>query len=438
MPEPTRTAAVLSLGDELTLGQTLDTNSAWISDRLTALGVRILEHLTLPDDFDAIADALERLIGSVDLIVTTGGLGPTADDLTRDVLAEVAGEDLVRDDEALGWVRAWFKGRGRDMPKGNEVQALRPRSARCLRNDQGTAPGLAMRIGGRAGSGGGATDVVALPGPPRELAPMFEREIGGIVRANPAFTIAVRALPTFGLGESSVAELLGELMDRGRNPMVGTTASRGVVTCRVRYEGPPAGADRALDDTEREIRERLGAAVLRTGGAAESLVEVVLELLRVRSQTLCTVESCTGGMVGEEITTPAGASDVYLGGFVTYSNELKRALVGVPAGLLDEHGAVSAPVAEAMARGGLERTGADHALAITGIAGPTGGREDKPVGTVWVALASRGHERADVRRFRFMGDRDNVRGWAARVAIGMLRLRLIGEDMALLGEVERA
>jgi len=437
MPEPTRTAAIFSLGDELVLGQTLDTNSAWLSDRLTALGVRIIEHTTVADDFDAIADAFARLVGTVDLIVTTGGLGPTTDDLTRDVLAEVAGEDLVEDPEALGWVRGWFRGRGHTMPANNAVQALRPRSARCLRNDQGTAPALITRIGGRAGSGTGATDVLCLPGPPRELMPIFEREIGAIVRADPAFTIATRTLPTFGMGESAVAERLGGVMARDRNPLVGTTASRGVVTCRLRYQGPPGAAEGALDKTEREVRERLGPIVLRTGGAAESLAEVVLDLLRARSQTLCTVESCTGGMLGEELTTPAGASDVYLGGFVTYTNALKSSLVGVPPDLLDEHGAVSAPVARAMALGGLERTGADHALAITGVAGPSGGTPDKPVGTVWIALASRAHERPDVRRFRFGGDRANVRAWSARAAMGMVRLRLMGEDMTLLGEVDR-
>lgn len=436
MPKPTRHAAILALGDELVLGQTTDTNSAWVAARLTERGVRVREHLTLPDDFDAITAALGRLIGTVDLIVTTGGLGPTADDLTRDVLAEVAGEDLVVDQTALEQIRAYFAGRGREMPPRNEVQAQRPRSARCLPNEHGTAPGLVTHIGGKESAGG--SDVLCLPGPPHELAPIFEREIGSVLRPDPGRTVAVRVIPTFGLGESSLADRLGELMSRDRNPLVGTTASQGVVTCRVRYEGPPQDAERALDETERAIRDRVGVAALRTGAGPEPLGAAVGELLRERGQTLGTVESCTGGLLGAMITFLPGSSDHYAGGAVTYADALKSGVVGVPDGLLREHGAVSAEVAQAMAGGGLGVTGADHALAITGIAGPAGGSPDKPVGTVWIALASRGEARPDARRFLFAGGREGVRVWAARSALGMLRLRLLSEDMPLLGEVARA
>lgn len=436
MTEPTRHAVILALGDELVLGQTVDTNSAWIAARLTERGVHVREHLTLPDDFDTLADAFERLVGTVDLIVTTGGLGPTADDLTRDVLAEIAGEDLVVDQTALEQIRAYFTDRGREMPQRNEVQGQRPRSARCLRNDNGTAPGLVTHIGAEDAPGG--TDVLCLPGPPRELVPIFEREIGSVLRPDPERTVAARAIPTFGLGESALADRLGELMSRDRNPLIGTTASQGVVTCRVRYEGSPADAESALDEAERAIRERLGLVVLRVGAGPEPLGDVVGGLLRECRQTACTVESCTGGLLGAMITSLPGSSDYYVGGAVTYADALKSRVVGVPEDLLRTHGAVSAPVADAMARGGLSTTGADHALAITGVAGPGGGSPDKPVGTVWIALATRGQARPDVRRFLFAGDRESVRVWAARSALGMLRLRLLGEDMPLLGEVARA
>ncbi|GJM19075.1 MAG: putative competence-damage inducible protein [Phycisphaeraceae bacterium] len=439
MADSHRTAAVLAIGDELTLGQTLDTNSRWLSERLSELGVEVREHATVPDDADAIADAIDRLAGSVDLLVMSGGLGPTADDLTRQALAEALGEDLVTDNAALRVVRAWFEGHGRVMPERNSVQALRPASARTLANEHGTAPGLAARIGERAGSSAGACDVYCLPGPPRELGPMFEREVAPAVRVAPDRVILTRALPTFGMGESAVAEALGGLMDRDRAPVVGTTASRGVVTCRIRYDGagPRADAERLLDATEADVRERLGPAVLRTGGGNESLVEVTAELLRAHGWTVCTVESCTGGLLGGALTDLPGSSAYYAGGFVTYSNDLKRDLVGVSEDLITEHGAVSAPVAREMASGGLERTGADHALAITGIAGPGGGTPDKPVGTVWIASVARTGP-ADVRRFVFRGSRVAVRAWAWRTALGMLRLGLIGQDMPMLGEAERA
>ncbi|MEQ8850252.1 MAG: competence/damage-inducible protein A [Phycisphaerales bacterium] len=431
MPDPHRTATILAIGDELTLGQTLDTNSRLISQRLSELGVMVIEHATVEDDLNRIVSTLTRLANESDLLVVTGGLGPTADDLTRDALARAMGDTLVPDDGALDDLDAWFARKGRSMPERNRVQAMRPSRARCLRNEHGTAPGLAAQIG--------ACAVWCLPGPPHELVPMFEREIAPNVRPEEGRVILTRTLPTFGLGESLVAERLGELMDRDRMPMLGTTASKGVVTCRLRYDakGTAEDAARALDSCEAVVRDRLGHAVLRAGGASESLVEVVAGLLRERGETVCTVESCTGGLLGAALTDLAGSSEFYAGGFVTYSNELKTKLVGVDPRVLESDGAVSAPVARAMATGGLDRTGADHALAITGVAGPDGGSADKPVGTVWIARASQGGP-ADVRRFLFSGDRAAVRNWSWRTALGMLRLTMIDADMPLLGEMERA
>ncbi len=430
MPEAHRTASILAIGDELTLGQTLDTNSPLISRRLSELGVVVIEHATVEDDLDRIAATIARLASESDLLVITGGLGPTADDLTRDALARAMNDQLVRDEAALSRLEAWFARKGRSMPERNRVQANRPSRGRCVTNEHGTAPGIAAELG--------PCDVWCLPGPPRELVPMFEREIAPSVRPLPGRVIRTRTLPTFGLGESIVAERLGELMDRARNPMVGTTASKGVVTCRLRYDarGTDDDATRALDACEASIRDRLGPAVLRTGGASESLVEVTAELLRARGDTVCTVESCTGGLLGAALTELAGSSAFYAGGFVTYTNDLKTRLAGVDPETLAAHGAVSAPVARAMALGGLERTGADHALGITGIAGPGGGSDSKPVGTVWIARASAAGS-TDIRRFVFSGDRDAVRAWSWRTALGMLRLPLVDADMPLLGEMER-
>lgn len=487
MPEPIRsteaaegpvhrTAAILAVGDEIALGQTLDTNSRSIADRLIAEGVRTLEHRTVDDDRARIAGAIARLVDLADLVVVTGGLGPTEDDLTREALGDVLAErngaeagEIVTDEAAMAEVREWFLGRGVEMPARNAEQGRRPRGARCLANPNGTAPGLHAVVrkqasmrgieasggGAEGGEGREAADVYCLPGPPREMAPMLERDVVGGLRRAAGETVRTRIIRTCGLGESWVAERLeagGDMMRRGRVPLVGTTASKHVITCRLRVQGRMSveEAEALLDADERRIRELLGPAVMGVAPAGdapeEPIADHVVGLLRERGETLCVVESCTGGMLGSMVTSVAGSSAVFLGGWQTYANAMKTSLVGVPAELIAQHGAVSAEVARAMAEGGLtasrhavgqgdpEASGATHCLAITGIAGPEGGSEAKPVGTVFVGLASRGWP-TEVRHFRFRGGREAVRAWAARLALMVLRLRLIGAEMRLLGEV---
>lgn len=432
-----RTAAVLSIGDELTLGQTLDTNSKWVSDRLVSLGVVVVEHATVPDDRVAIASALRRLARAADVVVVTGGLGPTADDLTRVGLSDAMGDELIEDAEALATITEYFRARGSVMRDMNRGQALRPRRGACLPNPHGTAPGLF----GVVEAGPRVVEVICLPGPPREMKPMFEAEVLPRIRREPDRVVIARAIHTFGLGESEIATRLGNWMDRERSPTVGTTASQGVVTCRIRYEGASAGAAAGVAEAERAIRSAVGAYAFGVDG--ESLASVVLDQLRQRREMVATVESCTGGMLGAMLTDIPGSSEVYAGGWVTYTNELKSALVGVPRELLEPGGpgAVSRETAEAMACGGLDRSGADHCLAITGIAGPGGGSETKPVGTVWIARASRGAlageagtpgHRVEARQLRFTGERATVRDWAVRSTLAMLRFWLIGERSARL------
>ncbi len=438
MSEPHRTASILAIGDELILGQKLDTNSRWIADRLTGRSVRVVEHATVDDDERQIAGALARLVLGADLIVCTGGLGPTADDLTRRGLALAMGEELVEDADAVGEIESWFRGRGRDMPETNRGQAMRPESARRLTNLNGTAPGLA----GTIRDGERRCEVYCLPGPPGEMRPMYEAEVEASLRPEAGRVVRTRMMHTFGLGESEVARRLGELMERGRTPLVGTTASGGVVTCRLRFDAGASEdeAEAALGQTERLVREHLGEAVFATGGEADGALErCVVGLLRSRSERLVVSESCTGGLLGEMVTRVPGASGVFVGGWLTYTDAMKTAQLGVQAELVREHGAVSGPVALAMARGALlgaeAAGGSEHALAITGIAGPGGGTKDKPVGTVWIALASSG-ETDDVRMFRFGGGREAVRAWSARTALGLLRLRLAGVCTPLLGQVD--
>ncbi len=457
---PRGTAALLSIGDELTLGQTLDTNSAWLADRLFAVGVRVVEHATVEDDLGRMIGALRRLCDAADLVVCTGGLGPTADDMTREAVAALLGDELIEDDDAAAALSSWFSTRG-GMPERNRVQAMRPASGVCLENLNGTAPGLHARDETRS------AEIFALPGPPHEMKPMFERFVEPRARGLASGSTRARLLLTFGLGESRVAEMLGDLMDRDRESrglaVIGTTASLGVVTCRIRATSGDAARARAmLDEAEGEIRGRFDGAGVGgivfdrrdlspaaegggdSGEIRDALPRSVVGMLRERGERVAVVESCTGGLLGGAITGIAGSSDAFVGGWETYSNEMKTAMVGVPADVLERHGAVSPACACAMADGALarlERAGVrcEHALSVTGIAGPGGGSDEKPVGTVWIGLASRrsGTVVSEARRFLFRGGREAVRGWSVRAALGMLRLRLSGTSMTLLAEQER-
>lgn len=439
MTDPShRTAGILAVGDELTLGQSLDTNSRFLADRLMALGIRTIEHATVPDDEPAIADAITRLASRTDLVIVSGGLGPTADDLTRQALAKAAGDEIVEDREALDAIRRWATRLGRSLTDAHRLQARRPASAACLPNSHGTAPGLHARLGERP------VDVFCLPGPPRELRPMLETHVVPLLRPPTDLVVRTRFLRTFGLGESDVASRLGDLLARDQSPLVGLTASSGIVTCRIRWEAPgsPDEADARIESVAATIRQALGPTVFGEGDT--DLPEAVLGLLRARSQTLAVAESCTGGLLGAMLTTVPGASTAFTGGWITYTNDLKTRQLGVPPSLFVENGlgAVSSETARAMAVGALERAGSDHALAITGIAGPDGGSEAKPVGTVWVAQVSRPPDAAtappvEVRRFVFPYEREAVRLWSAHSALGMLRLRLIDAEMDLLGQRER-
>ena len=416
------TAAVLSIGDELIAGDSVDTNAPWISARLHDLGLRVVERRTAPDDEGLIATALTELSARAGVIVTTGGLGPTPDDLTRQALARAMGEGLVQDEEAAASIRRWFERAGRDLTDINLVQAMRPESGESIANERGTAPGLSGNIG--------KTRVFVLPGPPREMEPMFEGYVASRLAGGAGYLS--KALHTFGLGESEVSRRLGEILARTQGVVAGTTASGGVVSVRLRAPAALAGEMKAV---EARVRSLLAGAVFGEGG--ETLAGSVLVALRAREQTLAVAESCTGGGLGALVTGVAGSSDVFLGGWITYSNRLKRELLGVDATTIGTHGAVSAETARSMASGALSRGGANHALSITGIAGPGGGSSEKPAGTVWIGYAGAGGAHEE-RRFRFSGDREMVRQRAAMAALGMLRLIVDDRaEEALLWERER-
>ncbi|MCE9589237.1 MAG: competence/damage-inducible protein A [Planctomycetes bacterium] len=415
-------AVILSIGDELVLGQTVDTNSAYLSADLVRMGIGTLYHQTIADDRSAIAKAIDRAAQSAPLIIVTGGLGPTDDDLTREALADAMGVDLVLDDASVSAIRAMFERRGRTMPDRNKVQAMHPRGTAIIPNSCGTAPGIHAVLHNAT--------IYVTPGVPSEMVAMWELTIAPLIaKLGPKRgVILTQKISTFGLGESTVAEKLGPLMDRKRNPIVGTTVAGGVVSVRVRAEfNDPAQAQREMDDTVRQAEACLGHYVYGRGEAG--LQDSLIALLKEKKSTLATAESCTGGLLGKQVTDVAGSSAAYLGGWITYSNEMKVKQLGVPEELLKKHGAVSQPVARAMAAGALAHAGADIAVGITGIAGPDGGTAEKPVGLVWIAVAWRNGKKethTDAMRFDLGNVREIVRDRAAKSAMQMVRFHLMG------------
>jgi nicotinamide-nucleotide amidase len=406
-------AKILSVGDELTSGQTTDTNSAYISRQLGGKGIGVSEHRTVPDDERAIREAILDMVAACDLLVITGGLGPTDDDLTRHALAGAMGVELRTDDESLRRIADRFAGRGWLMAENNKRQALVPDGAEAIANERGTAPGIAAKLG--------RCDLYVLPGPPGEMRWMLDEQV---LRRLPEGRAAIvhLAVHTFGMGESSVAALIADLMARGLNPSVGTTASAGMVTVRVTSRG--ANAAEAHDQAGAvlaELRTRLGQAIV---GTDDTTMPVALgQLLKASGRTLATAESCTGGLLAKLMTDVPGSSAYFLGAVVAYANRAKRALLSVPSEVLETHGAVSEPVASAMAEGARAALGSDYALSTTGVAGPAGGTDDKPVGTVCIALAC--PDGTEARTVRLTGDRQAVRLRAALAAMDMLRLKLL-------------
>jgi len=406
-----RRAWVIASGTELTLGQSVDTNSAWLAARLAALGIRTERIVVVPDDAAALRDALLQAAGATDAILLTGGLGPTDDDLTRQVLADVVGVPLELDPLSIEHLRAFFAARGRDMPERNTVQALVPRTARAIPNACGTAPGVRIAVRG--------TPCFALPGVPFEMRAMFDRDVAPELRAAAGGAVLLsRRLQTFGLGESDVGGRIADLMQRGRDPEVGTTADLGVIGVRINATAMSADeATRRLDDTEAEIRRRLGDAIF--GRDDDTLAAVVGRLLTAAAATLSTAESCTGGLLGALITEVAGSSNYYRGGVVSYANEAKIRLLGVSAADVEQHGAVSEAVARAMADGAGRLFDTPYALAVTGIAGPGGGTAEKPVGTVFIALATAGGTNVEQKLNRY--ERETFKELTARQALELLR-----------------
>ena len=417
---------VLGIGDELIHGRLIDTNSAWIADRLEALGGDVARFTVVGDDPGRLDRAVAEAVQRCDVLICTGGLGPTEDDRTRHAIAAAAGADLAFDPESWSWIEAWFRERGRPLTDDNRRQALVPIGGRALHNRWGTAPGLAMQVG--------RCLVFALPGVPREMEEMLRAVIEPEFvttfadRLRPA---AHRTLRVLGPTEAALGARLERHMRPGGPFETGITAQMGLLSVRlVARAATAAAAEQAVAAAAEEVAADCGDDLVYVGD--ETLAERVVARLRSAGRTVTFAESCTGGLVAAHLTDVAGSSDVFHAGFVTYADAEKTARLGVPVDVLEAHGAVSEPVAAAMVAGALEAAGADLAVAITGIAGPGGGSDEKPVGTVWFGLARRASE----------GSAPRITTWHRRIAPvnrRFVRERAVFEVFAaLLRELEDA
>ncbi len=412
-------AEIISVGTELLLGQIVDTNVVYLSQLLSQLGVDLYYRVTVGDNTARLTEALRTALSRADVVFTIGGLGPTQDDLTKETVAQVVGDEMLLDEELAAKLRAFFAARGVEMPETNLKQALVPKRGRSFPNPLGTAPAAAFETEDEKA-------VIVLPGPPKEfkaivdecVVPYLREKIGessGVIRS--------RVLRLTGIGESNVEDAIKHLISNP-NPTVAPLASPGEVRLRITAKAPTADeAEAMIDDMDSKIVSVLGQFVF--GRDEQTLERVVVESLIARRLTLAIAESCTGGLVANRITDVPGCSAIFLAGVVSYSNEAKKELLGVPEELLIVHGAVSEPVARAMAEGIRRVTGADIGVSTTGIAGPTGATASKPVGLVFTGLAT--DSGTVVRRHQFFGDRTDIKLRASQAALDMVRMSLISQ-----------
>jgi nicotinamide-nucleotide amidase len=408
--------AVLNTGTELLLGDVRDAHLAFIAREIFSLGLRIGEQRTVPDAA-AIRDALAELFSRAEILFATGGLGPTTDDITRDIVADLLGLELRQDAELLASLQRRLKTRGIKWTARIARQADVPAGAQILPNENGSACGLYFRanINQRIRS----PHLFLLPGPPRELQPMFRKLAMPILRsiAQVPHSIERRLYKIAGIGESIVEERIGEKVLAIPGIELGYCARPGEVDVRI------LGQPDAIERADTIVCRELGLSIFSTSD--ESLEEVLVKVLTERKETLALAESCTGGLLANRITNVPGASKVFVAGHVVYANEAKINMLGVDKNLIEKHGAVSEPIARAMAEGARAHARSTYALATTGIAGPNGGSEEKPVGTVYVALAF-ADEEAIVKRFFFPSERETFKELTAQASFEMLRRRLIG------------
>jgi nicotinamide-nucleotide amidase len=418
-PPPVSRIEVVTIGDELLLGFTLDSNAAHLARELASIGVQIVQRSTVGDDASDIARVVGSALERTGAVITTGGLGPTSDDRTKAAIAEIFGREMALDEEHLAWMeRRWAQRFNAPLPAANRQQAMIPVGARKLTNNHGSAPGIWLEDDrGRW--------VAMLPGVPREMRGMLADTLLPLIRerVEGGAVVRSRTLRTTGVAESLLADRIDAL---GKEPLTDGVSlaylpSVDGVDLRLTVRGrSPADADAMLDEASRRIRECLGSDIYGEDGA--DLAALVLDRARADGLTIAVAESCTGGLLGARLTSIPGSSDVILGGVIAYHNTLKREQLGVPQSVLDQHGAVSEAVVRQMAAGVRVLTGASVGFAITGVAGPTGGTAEKPVGTVWIAADVDGA--IATRHLRLWGDREEIRHRATQATLDLFRRRL--------------
>jgi nicotinamide-nucleotide amidase len=411
-------AEIIAVGSEMLTSQRIDTNSLYIADQLNALGVEVRRKLVIGDDRALLAETVRIALGHAGIVILTGGLGPTEDDVTRQAVAEALGRELVFSQEICDGIEERFRRRQRKMAEINKRQAYVVQGAEVLPNTNGTAPGQWIEHQNRV--------VIMLPGPPGELKPLFAQEcIPRLTKRLPAQVIRARFYRVTGLTESDLDALIAPVYAKYANPSTTILASPGDIQIHLRARcGSEEEAERLLAEVGGPIEELLGRHLFSRNG--EPLEAIVGELLRDRGATLSIAESCTGGMAGERITSVAGSSDYFLGGFVTYTDRMKTDLLGVDAGLIAQHTAVSKEVARAMAEGARNRAGSTFAVSITGEAGPESST-GAAVGTIFVGFAGPDAP-PEALRFAMPGDRPRIRGFATQAALDLLRRRLLKLD----------
>lgn len=407
-------AEIIAIGSEMLTPFRVDTNSLWLTERLNAMGIDVKLKTVVGDDEARLEETIRDAMKRSEIVISTGGLGPTEDDITRKIFARVLKRQLILEQEILDKVRARFTRRGIPMPEINARQALVINGAQVLYNNNGTAPGMLITEG--------KCTIVLLPGPPREMKPIFDDSVAPALKKRVGERLIVRrCLSIFGLTESRTDELAAPVYLKYQNPSTTILFKDGQIelhlTAQARNE---TEAEKLLDELDGQLDEVLGEYIFSRRN--ETLEQVVGELLKLRGYTLATAESCTGGLLAGRITEVPGSSEYFLEGVVSYSNEAKAGLLGVPKKLIKEHGAVSEQVANAMASGIRKRAGSTFGVGVTGIAGPGGGSEEKPVGLVYIALAD--DTQATARKFIFPGDRQFIRTLSVNAALDMVRRRI--------------
>lgn len=409
------TVELISVGTEILMGNIVNTNAAWLAQECAALGLSCFYQSVVGDNAGRLKEQMRTAAERSDVVILTGGLGPTADDLTKETAAELAGKKLVMDEHSLERVMSYFQIRGIEMTENNKKQALIPEGAKVLDNDNGTAPGLILENGEKC--------MILLPGPPNEMRPLFEDQVKPYLKALSPCILYSETVKLCGIGESMAAAMVQDLIDAQENPTIAPYAKIGEVHFRVTAQAKDEKeGKKRVKPVIKELKRRFGQAVF-AAKEEDTLEKSVAKLLLKNRMTIAFAESCTGGMIAGRLVNVPGVSKAFGTGYVTYSNKAKRKLLGVKKSTLKQYGAVSLQTAKEMAEGALAASGADAAVSVTGIAGPDGGTAEKPVGLVYIGCCVQGN--TFVQEYHFLGNREKIRESTVAAALTFARSCLL-------------